>query len=496
MINPTIATETPKNDSKVKEINTSQLDSGLLELAKNCDTKAIAELIKNSLQQTDIKVRATLNKGLLQVVIVSNQVPKQDYSVEAIPKLVQDWESTLIDKLKVVGMQEIDGSNNSKMIWTQDYELKSNYFNQSEISNNRNTLIKLANNGDMSAISKLCYLELCYLEFTQDDLNISSPKIDITTRIDNDNVLRINIRCYEKLDQNIVVNSIYKGIVDLDFNNIINIMISMYVSSNMNPTWVRKFTSIQSLQKFCDSRNNNQQPDFPISSNDDFNSSSQKSNYQTEDPAIKSPENGESISIYASSNESIPFRTTSYSNMNSSFIGNRKVVISLVISAISIILVFGLLFPAFSKKKLIDSQVAKQVLTELQKINSRLDIGLNLIEYRKEVADLKFTVETFNNDESSKINPTYLISIKKSLQAHIDAVKMWENCDKFYCEIKQGVINSNTNLAIEEVLLRYPFLTNKFLEDTSNRIYKDTVLQHLWSNAKASEDSASIELNR
>ena len=282
VISPTIATETPKNDSKVKEINTSQLDSGLLELAKNCDTKAIAELIKNSLQQTDIKVRATLNKGLLQVVIVSSQVPKQDAYVESIPKLVQDWESTLIDKLKVVGMQEIDGSNNSKMIWTQDYELKSNYFNQSEISNNRNTLIKLANNGDMSAISKLCYLELCYLEFTQDDLNISSPKIDVITEIDDLNILRINIRCYEKLDQNIVVNSIYKGIVDLDVNNITIIMISMYVSSNMNPTWVRKFTSIQSLQKFCDLKSNNQQYDLPTSSDNDSNSVAKRLSHQTD----------------------------------------------------------------------------------------------------------------------------------------------------------------------------------------------------------------------
>ena len=124
----------------------------------------------------------------------------------------------------------------------------------------------------MSAISKLCYLELCYLEFTQDDLNISSPKIDIITRMDDGNVLRINIRCHEKIEQNIVVNSIYKAIVDLDFNNITNIMISIYAFSNMNPTWMREFTSIQLLQKFCDSKSNNQQYNLPISSDNDSNS--------------------------------------------------------------------------------------------------------------------------------------------------------------------------------------------------------------------------------
>ena len=99
-------------------------------------------------------------------------------------------------------MQEIEGSYNSKMLWTQDYELQSKYPNLSKINDNKNTLINLANNGDMSAISKLCYLE-----FTQDNLNINLPEIDIITRIDNNNVLRINIRCYEKIERNIVVNS-------------------------------------------------------------------------------------------------------------------------------------------------------------------------------------------------------------------------------------------------------------------------------------------------
>jgi hypothetical protein len=120
VISSTVTTETPKNDTKVEEVNTSKSDSGLLERAKNGDTKAIAELIKNSLQQTDVKIRATLNKGLLQVVLVSNSVPKQDAYVEAIPNLVKNWESILIDKLKVVGMREIEGSATSNIYWTQE----------------------------------------------------------------------------------------------------------------------------------------------------------------------------------------------------------------------------------------------------------------------------------------------------------------------------------------------------------------------------------------
>jgi hypothetical protein len=72
------------------------------------------------LQQTDVKVRATLNKGLLQVVIVSNQVPKQDSSVEFIPKLVKDFNSNLIEKLKVIGMREIADPTNSSIYWVEE----------------------------------------------------------------------------------------------------------------------------------------------------------------------------------------------------------------------------------------------------------------------------------------------------------------------------------------------------------------------------------------
>ena len=120
VISQTVETEIVESDVKVEEINASKLDFGLLELAKNGDTKAISELIKNSLKQTDVKVRATLNKGLLQVVLVSSQVSKQDDSISAIPKLVQDFNSNLISKLKVIGMQEIKGSNSSNISWVKE----------------------------------------------------------------------------------------------------------------------------------------------------------------------------------------------------------------------------------------------------------------------------------------------------------------------------------------------------------------------------------------
>ncbi len=67
---------------------------------------------------------------------MSNKVPKQDKSVEAIPKLVTSFKSTLIQKVKVVGMQEIEGSNNSNIFWVQEsvIELPVNNHEQEEVS--------------------------------------------------------------------------------------------------------------------------------------------------------------------------------------------------------------------------------------------------------------------------------------------------------------------------------------------------------------------------
>ncbi len=51
-----VALQTPQTKPIGKE-TANQVNSALVELAKNGDTKAIAELIKNSLQHADIKVR-------------------------------------------------------------------------------------------------------------------------------------------------------------------------------------------------------------------------------------------------------------------------------------------------------------------------------------------------------------------------------------------------------------------------------------------------------
>jgi len=109
------------------------IDPALKELAKQGDVKAISSLISNQLQRNDLVVRASLRNGLLQVVLVSSNVPSQQTTVPIIQDLLTVVESSLINKVKINGLQELSGATNSKLLWSEEFELEVIEI-QSEIS--------------------------------------------------------------------------------------------------------------------------------------------------------------------------------------------------------------------------------------------------------------------------------------------------------------------------------------------------------------------------
>jgi len=100
------------------------IDPALKELAKQGDVKAISSLISNQLQRNDLVVRVSLRNGLLQVVLVSSNVPSQQTTVPIIQDLLTVVESNLINKVKVIGMQELEGSANSNVLWNKEFTIE------------------------------------------------------------------------------------------------------------------------------------------------------------------------------------------------------------------------------------------------------------------------------------------------------------------------------------------------------------------------------------
>jgi len=56
--------------------------------------------------------------------LVSSNVPSQQTTVPIIQDLLTVVESNLINKVKVIGMQELEGSTNSNVLWSEEFELE------------------------------------------------------------------------------------------------------------------------------------------------------------------------------------------------------------------------------------------------------------------------------------------------------------------------------------------------------------------------------------
>ncbi|MBD2189465.1 GRAM domain-containing protein [Pseudanabaena mucicola] len=610
---PTIASETSKNDVKVEEISASNLDPVLLELAKNGDTKAISELIKNSLKQLDVKVRVTLSKGLLQIVIVSNQEPKQDTFVEDISNLVKEWNSTLIEKLKIVGMRETEESADSNIYWMQEYMIVkqsiqntnnnqeddiqeitqsnsnvSKYDKQSFMTNNRDDLLpderiilsKTANaiiKIDEYGLSRFAFNQLMvfvgmqgkeaiggqliltnyrlifkshifnrlkgkfsiFLSTINDIKDTSifiSKKIEVSTQTqkfefivwgipeliaaiknqksnlstkENEILCAIAISHYKKFGDNLEICKTLEAI-NVGILTIQKIQNTASIAENI----IEASSILNLLEMFSEYGSNASNSNTLDSTLQSCNLDSRQQLNETSLGKLNQSFGSTGFTNlvrygFKGQKNSLPyFSKKSCMSSLSLLIKNKKLIASLLVL---VILFSGLLFLVFNKKKLIDSPIAKNSLTELKKINSRMDIGISLLEYPKEVSNYKFATETFIDSKDSTINSRYTKLMKDALEAHIYALNVWEECQKqrliANCEVEESMNGETTRKSylMEKLLTRYPYLNEKlktYKSDNDNisfvaiSIDKNDVIQYLWSYAKAAEDAASIELSR
>lgn len=91
--------------------------SNLLELAKQGDASAIADVISYLMQPQGITAKAVLKDNCLEVIIEASQVPDQQQSVAQILKLINHLE---IGLKKVVVYAKQKGTNS--LVWYQDCE--------------------------------------------------------------------------------------------------------------------------------------------------------------------------------------------------------------------------------------------------------------------------------------------------------------------------------------------------------------------------------------
>ncbi len=89
----------------------------LLELAKQGDASAIADVISYFMQPQGITAKAVLKNNCLEVIIEASQVPDQQQSVAQISKLINHLQ---IGPRKVVVYAKQKGTNS--LVWYQEFE--------------------------------------------------------------------------------------------------------------------------------------------------------------------------------------------------------------------------------------------------------------------------------------------------------------------------------------------------------------------------------------
>lgn len=91
--------------------------SNLLELAKQGNVEAIADVISYFMQPQGVTAKAVLKDNCLEVIIEASQVPEQQQSVTQISKLINHLQ---IGLRKVVVYAKQKGTNS--LVWHQDFE--------------------------------------------------------------------------------------------------------------------------------------------------------------------------------------------------------------------------------------------------------------------------------------------------------------------------------------------------------------------------------------
>jgi hypothetical protein len=93
--------------------------TNILELAKQGDVKAIADLMNRQLQPKGITAKVALKDGCLQIMLESVKVPDQQALVTFICKRITGLGAELIEKVKIYGLQ----TGEEFPAWSQEFEL-------------------------------------------------------------------------------------------------------------------------------------------------------------------------------------------------------------------------------------------------------------------------------------------------------------------------------------------------------------------------------------
>lgn len=147
---------------------------------------------------------------------------------------------------------------------------------------------------------------------------------------------------------------------------------------------------------------------------------------------------------------------------------------------------------------------AKKALEELQRLDSRIEVGIARLDYSKSVSDAKFATEQYEATKDAERRPEFTQPLKASVNGHLLALEYWE-CDSLKSmedsydaayECRDGVIKS--------ISTQYPDIGTKVTETTqghdlsyvSQGLAEDALVQLIWQHTDADAKKAAEGLTK
>jgi len=146
------------------------------------------------------------------------------------------------------------------------------------------------------------------------------------------------------------------------------------------------------------------------------------------------------------------------------------------------------------------SQEGKDALFSLQKLNSRLEVGINKPDYTKEVAEVKFSIEKFEQTDDAKRRTEFTNHLASALTGHLLALEFWDKCSS-----SEDSYNCNTESeSLAAVFQQYPDIQanqnlsfSMTLGSTPIQYWStDDVLSEIWRHVDADADKAAEEVEK
>lgn len=147
------------------------------------------------------------------------------------------------------------------------------------------------------------------------------------------------------------------------------------------------------------------------------------------------------------------------------------------------------------------SPEAKEAIAGFQKIDSRVELGINITDYLNQVSEAKFTLEKYKALPNA--NKSAVTALESSLNAHISALDFWN------CKIQSssdGVLAQCQTPKLEALAGKYPEVKS-YVDELKQQqptggggnvfwyIDNNKVLSALWNRAKIETAQAQAALD-